>query len=123
MAHEETSADVLNSIDSSSTNPIPVIYQSGYLTIKGYDPRFRVYRLGFPNKEVEEGFMEYLLPFYANVDKIESPFQIMKFVHEIEQGDYNAFSAVCKASSQILHTNSYAIWNYIIRMYFSLYSS
>ena len=35
--------------------------------------------------------MEYLLPFYANVDKIESPFQIMKFVHEIEQGDYNAF--------------------------------
>ena len=91
MAHEETSADVLNSIDSSSTNPIPVIYQSGYLTIKGYDPRFRVYRLGFPNKEVEEGFMEYLLPFYANVDKIESPFQIMKFVHEIEQGDYNAF--------------------------------
>lgn len=91
MAHEETSADVLNSIDSSSTNPIPVIYQSGYLTIKGYDPRFRVYRLGFPNKEVEEGFIEYLLPFYANVDKIESPFQIMKFVHEIEQGDYNAF--------------------------------
>ena len=37
MAHVETDADVLNSIDSSSTNPIPVIYQSGYLTIKGYD--------------------------------------------------------------------------------------
>ena len=91
MAHVETDEDTLNSVDSSSTNPIPVIYQSGYLTIKGYDPRFRVYRLGFPNKEVEEGFMEYLLPFYANVDKIESPFQIMKFVHEIEQGDYNAF--------------------------------
>lgn len=72
MAHEETSADVLNGIDSGSTDPIPVIYQSGYLTIKGFDPRFRIYRLGFPNKEVEEGFMEYLLPYYANVDKIES---------------------------------------------------
>lgn len=34
MAHEETDAQVLNSIDSESTNPIPVIYQSGYLTIK-----------------------------------------------------------------------------------------
>lgn len=34
MAHEETNAQVLNSIDSESTSPIPVIYQSGYLTIK-----------------------------------------------------------------------------------------
>ena len=34
MAHTETDADVLNSIDSTSTNPIPVIYQSGYQTIK-----------------------------------------------------------------------------------------
>lgn len=53
MAHVETDADVLNSIDSSSTNPIPVIYQSGYLTIKGYDREFGIYRLGFPNREVE----------------------------------------------------------------------
>lgn len=63
MTHEETSADVLNSIDSSSTAPIPVIYQSGYLTIKEYDPRFGIYRLGFPNREVEEGFIKFLLPF------------------------------------------------------------
>ena len=55
MANTETDADVLNSIDSASNNPIPVIYQSGYLTIKGYDPEFGIYRLGFPNKEVEEG--------------------------------------------------------------------
>ena len=40
MAHEETDVQVLNSIDSESTNPIPVIYQSGYLTIKGYDEEF-----------------------------------------------------------------------------------
>ena len=91
IAHEETDADVLNSIDSASQNPVPVIYQSGYLTIKGYDRRFGMYRLGFPNREVEEGFIKFLLPYYANVDKIESPFQISKFVHEVEQGDYEAF--------------------------------
>lgn len=73
MAHEETDAQVLNSIDSESTNPIPVIYQSGYLTIKRYDERFGIYRLGFPNREVEEGFIRFLLPFYANVNKVESP--------------------------------------------------
>ena len=91
MAHEETNAQVLNSIDSESTSPIPVIYQSGYLTIKGFDNRFGIYRLGFPNREVEEGFVKYLLPFYTNIDVIESPFQIRQFVDEVEQGDYDAF--------------------------------
>ena len=71
MAHEETTATVLNSIDSTSDNHIPVIYQSGYLTIKGYDQRFGIYRLGFPNREVEEGFINFLLPFYANTNAVE----------------------------------------------------
>ena len=91
MAHEETDAQVLNSIDSESTNPISVIYQSGYLTIKGYDERFGIYRLGFPNREVEEGFIRFLLPFYANVNKVESPFEVQKFVREVETGDYDSF--------------------------------
>lgn len=91
MAHEETDADVLNSVDSESTNPIPVIFQSGYLTIKGYDPRFKNYRLGFPNREVEEGFIKYLMPFYTSADKVDSPFQIQQFVREVERGDIDAF--------------------------------
>ena len=53
MAHTQTNADVLNSIDIVSLNPIPVIYQSGYLTIKEYDSSFKTYTLGFPNMEVE----------------------------------------------------------------------
>ena len=91
MAHEETDVQVLNSIDSESTNPIPVIYQSGYLTIKGYDEEFGIYRLGFPNREVEEGFIRFLLPYYANVNKVESSFEIQKFVREVRAGDYESF--------------------------------
>ncbi|WP_199662187.1 ATP-binding protein [Parabacteroides sp. AF17-28] len=91
MAHVETDEDTLNSVDSSSTNPIPVIYQSGYLTIKEYDQRFGTYRLGFPNREVEEGFMKFLLPFYANITKVDTTFNIQKFVREIESGDYDSF--------------------------------
>ena len=91
MAHEETDEQVLNSIDSESTNPIPVIYQSGYLTIKGYDEEFGIYRLGFPNREVEEGFIRFLLPYYANVNKVESSFEIQKFVREVRAGDYESF--------------------------------
>ena len=91
MAHEETTAEVLNSIDSTSDNPIPVIYQSGYLTIKGYDVEFGNYRLGFPNNEVEEGFIKFLLPFYASVNTVEASFEIQKFVGEIRSGDYESF--------------------------------
>lgn len=91
MAHEETDGDILNSIDSTSTNPIPVIYQSGYLTIKGYDNEFGTYRLGFPNSEVEEGFIKYLLPFYTQKNAVESTFEIQKFVREVRAGDYESF--------------------------------
>lgn len=91
MANVETDEETLNSVDSSSTNPIPVIYQSGYLTIKGYDRRFGNYRLGFPNREVEEGFMKFLLPYYANTSKVDVVFHIKHFVREVENGDYDAF--------------------------------
>ena len=91
MAHEEMDSQVLNSIDSESTNPIPLLYQSGYLTIKGYDEDFGMYRLGFPNRDVEEGVVRFLLPFYANVNKVESPFEIQKFVREVRSGDYDSF--------------------------------
>lgn len=50
----QVKANMMNNVDS---NPIPVIYQSGYLTIKSYDERFKNYQLGIPNKEVEEGIL------------------------------------------------------------------
>ena len=93
MAHEKTTSDVLDSIDASSTNPIPVIYQSGYLTIKGYIPEPRIYELGFPNREVEEGFMKFLLPFYTQVSETESGFAIWDFVSDVKAGDIDDFMA------------------------------
>ena len=46
------------------SDPIPVLYQSGYLTIKEYDKRRRLYRLSFPNGEVRQGFSENLVKYY-----------------------------------------------------------
>ena len=61
---EQVSAFVMSGMDSAPTNLTPFIYQTGYRTIKGYDERFKKYHLGFPNKEVEEGFLNLLLPLY-----------------------------------------------------------
>ena len=91
MAHEETDEQVLNSMDSESTNPIPVIYQSGYLTIKGYDERFGIYYLGFPNREVEEGFMRFLSALLYNGYQSGVSFRNPEFTREVESGDYDSF--------------------------------
>jgi hypothetical protein len=91
MATSVVDEDALNSVDSQSTNPIPVIYQSGYLTIKGYNPRFKMYSLGFPNAEVEDGFMKFLLPYYSSISNTQSSFYIANFVEEVETGKVDDF--------------------------------
>ena len=55
LASLEGQEAVLSSFDQSTeemTDALPLLYQSGYLTIKKYDPMFREYTLGIPNKEV-----------------------------------------------------------------------
>ena len=91
MATCQTSAKVLNSIDANSTNPIPVIYQSGYLTIHDYDREFGIYKLGFPNREVEEGFVDYLMPYYTPLNESDTAFSIQNFVQDVRAGRTEQF--------------------------------
>ena len=97
MSKSEVTADVLNSIDAESHDPIPVIYQSGYLTIKGYKERFGKYILGFPNEEVEEGFIKYLAPFYLDNREQRSVFDIEKFSDDVETGNIEQFLSRLKS--------------------------
>ena len=97
MENARVDADTLNSIDSTSKDPIPVIYQSGYLTIKDYDQRFGEYLLGFPNEEVEVGFTKFLLPWYISKDKSRTAFDLAKFVTDLEAGNTEQFVKRLKA--------------------------
>ena len=90
MAGMEADTDMLGSIFNDD-NPIPVIYQSGYLTIKDYDREFGLYKLGFPNREVENGFMKFLLPFYTAKRNTSSSFEIGCFVKDIKSGNAEGF--------------------------------
>ena len=91
MTEEELSSDTLNSIDIMDRNPLPLLYQSGYLTIKSYDDRFDEYRLGFPNREVEQGFIKYLLPFYTPQTSDKKAFAMTLFVKDVEKGNAEGF--------------------------------
>ena len=91
LMKEYASADSLGGLETFKRNPVPVLYQSGYLTIKDYDRRFKTYILGFPNKEVEMGFMQFLLPNYTGMDNSDATFGIMSFVSDIESGNTDSF--------------------------------
>ena len=74
-----------------ANNPVPLIYQSGYLTIKDYDREFQNYLLDFPNDEVRYGFINFLVPFYSPMKNNDQGFYIGKFVQELRTGDYESF--------------------------------
>ena len=78
-------------------NPIPVMYQSGYLTIKDYNEEDDELMLGFPNNEVRHGFAEYILPFYVNNSSAVSNFDYLVFKKEIKDGKAEEFMSRLKA--------------------------
>lgn len=71
------------------TDPIPIFFQSGYLTIKGYDPDFKEYILGFPNMEVSEGFSEFLMKSYMHSQS--SSFPLSDLVGDVRTGNAQGF--------------------------------
>ena len=62
---QEADSTLLTDIDTVFDNPIPLLYQSGYLTIRDYDKTTGIYTLGFPNLEVKHGFLSFLLGYYT----------------------------------------------------------
>jgi hypothetical protein len=91
VATAQVSESVFKGIESQSSDPISMIFQSGYLTIVGYNPIYKLYQLGIPNKEVEDGFYNYLLPNYATVSESQAAFCIVNFVEEIKAGKVDEF--------------------------------
>lgn len=91
LGTEEITANVLGNIETIDQSPIPMLYQSGYLTLKGYDQEFEMYRLGFPNLEVERGFTRFLIPYYTQLKSDQGQFFVANFVKEMRAGKAEAF--------------------------------
>ena len=83
--YEEESS--LTDYRMDNENPVPLFYQTGYLTIKGYDEEFRSYALGYPNEEVRYGFLKSLAPYYLCAEKTSRPLDVRNFVKDIRRGD------------------------------------
>ncbi|MDR1272951.1 MAG: ATP-binding protein, partial [Odoribacteraceae bacterium] len=72
-------------------NLVPLLYQSGYLTIKAYDTVLDEYTLGFPNEEVKYGFLNELLPAYVLTPIATGIFSVTGFLRQLMKNDVEGF--------------------------------
>jgi hypothetical protein len=110
---------------------LPLLYQSGYLTIKGYKPDINVYILGLPNSEVRVGLSECLLPLVSEVDDntmhgIQQDFCEALIHDDLEQAlhsmrSYFASIPYPEGGAKFLKNAQAAEWHYA-RLFFLLFS-
>lgn len=91
LSGDEVGSTLLTDVDSAFANPVPFLYQAGYLTIKDYDKEYKLYKVGFPNKEVKDGFLNYLLNFYAPVQSESTNALISRMSRDIRSGNAEGF--------------------------------
>ena len=87
----EVTSSAFSEYRAEANNPLPMIYQSGYLTIKDYDKEVNLYTLGFPNDEVRYGFLNFLVPYYTRVTDDETGFHIAKFMRDLRAGNVDRY--------------------------------
>ena len=78
----------INRPTEAMTTMIPLLYQTGYLTIKDYDRESEIYTLSIPNQEVRIGYTDGLLPAYTGLEgeDVQAGFAL-KFWRALKQGD------------------------------------
>ena len=80
-------AEELKDYRATSKNIIPLLFQSGYLTIKKYNPKFNVYTLGFPNNEVRYAFLNCLISEYTKEAEVQdATFSLYNFTRLMDEG-------------------------------------
>lgn len=90
--------------DPISHNMLPVIYQSGYLTIKGFERESRIYTLDFPNEEVQTGFLRILLEKYVSVPDDNVGLAIENIRRALRANDIEKVALIIKAAIADLPT-------------------
>lgn len=79
------------------TSALPLLYQSGYLTIKKYSPFTKSYRLGYPNQEVKIGMLKSLAPNYLSPVSIDNNGLVNEFVEMLYEDDLEGAMVRLKA--------------------------
>ena len=107
LENQTVDSTLMSNADAIFENPVPYLFQSGYLTITGYNDMFRLYRLGFPNQEVKNGFLNCLLKYYVPMSPdMSGTTLIYQLWHSITEGNPKSFMQIL---SSLFANTSYQI--------------
>ena len=95
LENMEVPSSAFDKPTEAMTTALPLLYQSGYLTIKGYDRESQMYTLSIPNQEVRIGYTDCLLPAYVGLEgeDVQAGFAV-KFWRALKKGDVDL--AMCE---------------------------
>lgn len=107
LENQTVDSTLMSNADAIFENPVPYLFQSGYLTITGYNDMFRLYQLGFPNQEVKNGFLNCLLKYYVPMSPdMSGTTLIYQLWHSITEGNPKLFMQIL---SSLFANTSYQI--------------
>jgi len=106
LENQTVDSTLMSNADAIFENPV-YLFQSGYLTITGYNDMFRLYQLGFPNQEVKNGFLNCLLKYYVPMSPdMSGTTLIYQLWHSITEGNPKSFMQIL---SSLFANTSYQI--------------
>ena len=91
------SVEDLSGMQDIINRPIPLFFQTGYLTIKDYDKEFNIYTLGFPNDEVKNGFLKFIFSYYVPVNPAEGNTTTYRLATALRSGKPDNFMRTLEA--------------------------
>ncbi len=97
VEQKDISIDDFDVSPEQMTSALPLLYQSGYLTIKKYNPLTKSYTLGYPNTEVKIGMLRSLAPHYLSPVSVDNNSLVIKFVGKLYDNDLEGAMANLKA--------------------------
>ena len=97
IEQKRVSVDDFDVSPEQMVSPLPLLYQSGYLTIKKYSPLTKSYTLGYPNQEVRIGMLKSLAPNYLSPVSVDNNGLVIEFVQMLYDGDIDGALVRLKA--------------------------
>ncbi len=102
----ETIESSLSANESYIQNPVSLLFESGYITIKGFEDELQIFTLGLPNLEVAKSFTEALLPIYSGYEKEKTNEVCIRMRRNLVKGEAESFMEELKT---FLHGNPYEL--------------
>lgn len=95
--NQSANENILKEADSAYSSDLAILFQAGFLTIKGYDQLQDVYKLGIPNREVREGMSRLFMENYLYPDILQGQSLLLELTRTIRVGDPERFMTLLKS--------------------------